>query len=414
MTPAARLSAVQEILGAWQQEDIPADRVVETWGRNHRFAGSKDRAAIAERVFATFRRRRDIAEYMGSDDPRALVIGGLRVIDGLAPAELGGYFGGTYGLPILTDAETIQLARPVPAIGRNLPDWIEPMVEASLGPRLDAECATLLSRAPVDLRVNRLKATREEARGRLALQGIATSLCARAPDGLRLEKPVRLDHLDLMQDGWIEPQDEASQIVSRLIDARPGQRVLDLCAGAGGKSLALAAIMNNSGEIWAADIDPRRLERLDPRSYRAGARIIRISSPQGLYHRVVVDAPCSGSGTWRRAPDARWRLTPQRLDRWQASQKSLLRRAADLVEPGGRLIYITCSWLTAENQDPVMAFLGERSDYRALDWRTIYQDTIGLPVPDGDDSGPFLTLSTAQHGTDGFFVAILGRDGQTG
>jgi 16S rRNA (cytosine967-C5)-methyltransferase len=409
MTPQARLAAAIEIMGLWREGLGPADRIVETWGRNHRYAGSKDRSAIAERVFSTFRRYGDIADYMGDDRPRALILGGLRVVDGLTSSDIAALCSGAYGPAPLSDDEGQTLARDCTGHGLNLPLWLEPMARASLGPALEAEMTALSARAPVDLRVNRLKATRTEAKGRLVAEGIETEFCPISPDGLRLDRPRKLDALDLVQEGWLEPQDEGSQIASLLVDARPGHRVLDLCAGAGGKSLALAAIMQNSGEIHADDSDRRRLSKLDARAYRAGARNIRVTPPHGLYDRVVVDAPCSGSGTWRRSPDARFRLTPSQLDQWRLAQTSLLARAADLVRPQGRLIYITCSWLKSENSDQVEAYLSQRPDFQALDGAKIYAEVMGKPLPDGAQAGHSVALSTARHGTDGFFVAILSR-----
>jgi len=411
MTPAARLGAAIDILTQWAGSDTPADRLIDDWGRRHRFAGSKDRAAIAERVYAIFRRRREIETQMGRSDPRAWVLGSLRVIDGLAAEQAAELCGGRFAPDPLSDDEIGRIAAPVVAVDANLPDWLVGPAHGSFGTRFDAEMAAMGARATADLRVNRLRAGVDEVVERLARQDIATKPGRWSPDCLHLDKARRLDGMDLFLDGWVEAQDEGSQLAALLVDARPGMRVLDLCAGAGGKSLALAAIMDNQGEITADDSDARRLDRLGPRAYRAGAKIIRIARPTGLYDRVLIDAPCSGSGTWRRSPDARWRLSPDKLAGYLRAQASLLARAADAVRPGGRLVYVTCSWLIAENSDQVATFLSARPDFFAVDAAGIWHSVIGdaRPCPTSAAAGPSLTLSTDEHGTDGFFISVMER-----
>jgi 16S rRNA (cytosine967-C5)-methyltransferase len=411
VTPGARLSAAIEILADWQKFDGPVERVIESWGRAHRFAGSKDRAAIAERVYAVFRRRGDLVGFMADDAPRALVLGSVRLIDGLDLDAINALCAMPHAPAPPNADERSRLGQAVPEAGLNLPEWLVPFAIKAFGSQAADEMAAMGRRAPFDLRVNRLNADRETIRHRLAQSNVAAEPCRFVPDGLRLEKNIRLDALDVMQDGSIEPMDEGSQLAAVLVDARPGQRVLDLCAGAGGKALALAAIMGNQGEIHADDRDAKRLTKLDARAWRAGARNISVTKPSGLYDRVLVDAPCSGSGTWRRSVDARWRLTPATLSAYGRAQEDLLIKAADLTRPGGLLIYVTCSWIAAENQDRVEKFLTTRPDFTALSWRVVHADTLGgqCAIPDAPDDTPFLSLSTARHDTDGFFIAILKR-----
>ncbi len=411
MTPGARLSAAIEILADWQKFDGPVERVIEAWGRAHRFAGSKDRAAIAERVYGVFRRRGDIVGLMADDAPRALVLGSLRVIDGLDIHAINALCAMPYAPPPLQSDEIQRFEQAVPDAGMNLPDWLVPFAVDAFGPTALDEMAAMARRAPFDLRVNRLNTDRETVRVGLAQLNILSDYCRYVPDGLRLEKHIRLDGLDLMQDGAIEPMDEGSQLAALLVDARPGQRVLDLCAGAGGKALALAAMMGNQGEIHADDRDVKRLTKLDARAWRAGARNISVTKPSGLYDRVLVDAPCSGSGTWRRSVDARWRLTPATLAAYGRAQEDLLIKAADLTRPGGLLVYVTCSWIAAENQDRVEKFLATRPDFAPVPWRAVHARALveNGAIPDVPDDTPFLSLSTARHDTDGFFIAILKR-----
>jgi 16S rRNA (cytosine967-C5)-methyltransferase len=413
VTPGARLSAAIEILTDWQKFDGPVERVIDAWGRAHRFAGSKDRAAIAERVYGVFRRRGDVVGLMADETPRALVLGSLRVIDGLDVEAINALCAMPHAPAPLQADEILQLEQAVPVAGMNLPDWLVPYATEAFGSRALDEMAAMARRAPFDLRVNRLNTDRETVRQRLAQLAIASIACRYVPDGLRLEKHIRLDGLDLMQDGSIEPMDEGSQLAALLVDARPGQRVLDLCAGAGGKALALAAIMGNQGEIHADDRDAKRLAKLDARAWRAGARIISVTKPSGLYDRVLVDAPCIGSGTWRRSVDARWRLTPATLAAYGRAQEDLLIKAADLTRPGGLLVYVTCSWIAAENQGRVEKFLATRSDFTAQSWRAVHADALGdaCMMPDLSDDSRYLSLSTARHDTDGFFIAILKRSG---
>ena len=275
--------------------------------------------------------------------------------------------------------------------------------------------AALAGAAPVDLRVNALKASRDSAQAALAEAGIAALPTPWSPLGLRLAAPVPLDTMAPFRDGLIEVQDEGSQLLALVAAAQPGETVIDLCAGAGGKALALAAAMGNEGRILACDVSAARLQRMVPRLRRSGATIIEArpgdarallaegADPADLADLVFVDVPCSGTGVWRRAPEDRWRLTQERLDGLVADQRAILAAAASLVRPGGRLVYATCSLLAAENADIVDAFLATGPGFRRGDARA------ALPVrPAGD--GPDLVLTPHRHGTDGVYAALLLRD----
>jgi 16S rRNA (cytosine967-C5)-methyltransferase len=266
--------------------------------------------------------------------------------------------------------------------------------------------------APVDLRVNTLKATRDEAAAALAQAGVETAPTPYSPVGLRLAGRANIAGLAAYRDGLVEVQDESSQLASLLVGARPDMRVLDLCAGGGGKTLALAAAMGNRGGILACDTDAKRLARLAPRLARSGARIVKTQAlgtgkrndTLGAFDRVLVDAPCSGSGTWRRHPDARWRLTPAMLAGYRAAQASLLRDAAAHVRPNGRLVYAVCSILPGEGAAQVEAFLAANKGWRVLPADKAWREALGTKAP---FDGPYMLLTPHRHRADGFFAAVL-------
>jgi len=286
-----------------------------------------------------------------------------------------------------------------------------------LGDEAARELAALLEPAPVDLRVNRLKGTRDQARLALAEEDVETAPTALSPDGLRLTARRSLPSLKAFNEGLIEVQDEGSQIAALLVDARPEQMVADYCAGGGGKTLAMAATMRNRGRIIACDTDERRLAAIGPRLARAGVTIAEGALldeegqgeglDAGAFDRVLVDAPCSGTGAWRRSPDAKWRFTEDDLKHEIARQRAILAAAADLPKPdGGRLIYVTCSLLRSENEAQIEWFLAARPDYALLPVGDIWADAVGGAMPGAGDT---LRLSPARTGTDGFFVAIMER-----
>ena len=292
-----------------------------------------------------------------------------------------------------------------------------PNFERVFGEELEREMAALNAGAPIDLRVNLLKADREAARRALAVEGIAAEPTPWSSIGLRLMERVPLGGLAAVKDGLVEVQDEGSQIAALLVDARPGMRVVDFCAGAGGKTLALAAQMANHGKLIACDVSARRLEKGARRLRRAGVdnverRVLTserdkwVKRQAGGFDRVLVDAPCLGTGTWRRNPGYKWRVTPEELAGLIVRQQQILNSAARLVRPGGRLVYATCSVLHEENEAQADAFLAASPEFSVVPAAKVWHEAIGGVAPGGER---FLRLTPARHGTDGFFVAIFER-----
>ena len=414
MTPAARLQMAIEILEGLEKTAQPTDRFLRSWFRNRRFAGSKDRRAIAEQVFTVQRRRAHLAHRMGGDTPRALMIASL--LEG--GADIPALFTGGYGPAPLTDGEHAAIAvvpAPVPSwVQGEYPQWLEGELTRAFGDRLLEEMTAFIARAPTDSRVNMLKAGREEVIAALTGEGITCAPAPYAPHGIRITgDAVNLSKSALFESGAFEFQDEAAQIAADLCGAQPGMRVLDLAAGAGGKSLALAASMQNQGEILACDVRGEALFELEKRAARAGATIIKTLpldhfQPGGLFDIVFVDAPCSGTGTWRRQPELRWRLTSARLAELTALQDRLLDQAASLVRPGGRLVYATCSVLGCENQDRVAAFRACHPGFGVLNLAENWPKIREGRQPPGL-AGDF-RASPATTGTDGFYCAALRRE----
>ena len=387
MTPSARVQAAIEVLDlvidAARERRAPADRIVTEWFRTRRFAGSKDRRAVRELLFRAIRACGPVPE-----NGRAAMLRLVEDDPSLAPL----FDGSRHGPEPMRDGEPV-------AEGGSAPAWLEKRLVAS---GMDgAELSALLDRAPLDLRVNSLRGT--------APQLPETGAPTHARLGLRYPPGTQVEQWDAWRDGAIEVQDTASQLVCEAVNARPGENVIDLCAGAGGKTLALAAAMENRGRLLACDVDRARLSRLAPRAERAGATMIeaRLLNPgqeramledwQGAADAVLVDAPCSGSGTWRRNPEARWRLDEVELERITRLQQHVLNLAAGLVRPGGRLFYVVCSVLDDEGPDQVAHFLAANPDWQAAS-----------PVlPTGNARGQGWRLTPFHDETDGFFVACL-------
>jgi 16S rRNA (cytosine967-C5)-methyltransferase len=415
MTPAARVQATIEILQELEATALPADRFLRDWFRRRRYAGSKDRAAIAERVFDVLRHRNSFAWRMQSDSPRTLVIASL-LHEGQSADSIRELFSGDgYGPQPLSEAETHAVDSPPQGepplrVHGEYPHWLEPELKRAFGEQLLEELRALRTRAPIDLRVNTLKANREDVLKQLCIEEYDANATRYSPLGIRIPAGASgLEKMKLFTSGAFELQDEASQIAALLVDAKPGMRVLDLAAGAGGKSLALAAQMQNQGEIVASDIDAGRLRQLATRAERANTTIIHASSPAGVFDRVLVDAPCSGTGTWRRQPELRWRLTPERLESLRKTQASLLDDGARFTSPGGRLIYTTCSLLPSENEDQIAAFLARNPDFSIMRARALWPESVGTDPPHG--LSDFFKASPLKTATDGFFTAVLERIG---
>lgn len=404
MTPAARLAAAIDILSALEKTAEPADKVVREFFRARRYAGSKDRAAVAERVFIVLRHRYSYAWRMQGDDARRLVIAAV-LAEGADANEL--FTGAQYAPPALSDEERAAIAAPpreAPLhVAGEFPQWLQPELTKAFGPDVLPEMQAMLARAPIDIRANTLKTTRDALAAALASEGFTTEPTPHSPWGLRLSgaTTAKLSASPLFLAGHFEFQDEAAQLAALFCAMKPGSRVLDFAAGGGGKTLALAAAMQNQGELVAHDIDPGRLAMLTPRAARAGATNITTTTvPSGSFDLVLLDSPCSGTGTWRRQPELRWRTTPERLATFTALQSRLLDEASAFVAPGGRLVYATCSILPCEDEDQITAFLARHTDFAPL-----RADEI-LSAP---GAGAFFRASPHTTGTDGFFTAILQR-----
>ncbi len=431
MIPAAHLSAAIEILQLIGERRRPAQDVLKEWGVAHRFAGSKDRAQIASLVFDALRKRASAAYVMGEETPRAILLGALREARGLSLVAVAALFSGEGHAPSpLTEDERARyesstLADAPAHVQGDYPQWLASRLEAALGDKAPLEGAALAERAPIDLRVNILKCTRDEAQKKLAhLHAEPTPY---SPLGLRLRAgadgrgPV-LSAEPAFIKGLVETQDEGSQLAALLCGAAPGEQILDLCAGGGGKTLALAAQMHNRGQIYAHDADGRRLAPIFMRLERAGARNVQVRAPKGeadvlpdLEGRcdlVLIDAPCTGTGTWRRHPDAKWRLAPGAIDQRLKEQSELLKAAPRYVKPGGRIAYVTCSLLREENEDQIDAFLAARPNFTALSAEeTAARAHLAELSRFASPHGFGLRFSPLASGTDGFFVALAQRAG---
>ncbi len=410
MTPAARLQAAIDVLGALEKTDQPADRLIRDYFRARRYAGSKDRAAVAERVYLILRHRFSLAWAMEDDAPRALVLASVLRESG-DPDTL--FTGQPYAPAPVTDAERKRMAaregEPPLHVEGEYPAFLDPELARAFGADVLRQMAALQLRAPTDLRVNTLKAGRDEVRALLQGQGYDAAPTPFSPLGIRIETGgAGLDRTKAFEAGLFEFQDEAAQIAAILVAPRPRERILDMAAGAGGKSLALAALADNEAEIVASDIRANALAQLHLRALRAGARIEVQPEPRGTFDAVLLDAPCSGTGTWRRQPELRWKLTPKVLAQRIALQDELLERAAALVKPGGRLIYATCSVLPGENEDRVAAFRVRHPAFAAVSADGIWRRETGAEPPPG--LAEDFRASPLTSGTDGFFTAILRRD----
>lgn len=431
MTPAARISAAIEVLADIDTRRRPASDALKDWGLSHRFAGSKDRAAIASLVYDTLRRKASANWLMGAETPRATILGMLKMQRHLDVSAIESLFsGGRFAPEPLTVEETScllsgSIADAPAAVAGDFPEWIEPSLSRAFGADIVAELQALAERAPLDLRVNTLKAGREDLKN--ALHHLPLQDTPHSPVGLRImpsedqRGPAIQSEPEFLK-GELEIQDEGSQLAAFLTAVRSGEQVVDLCAGGGGKTLALAAQMNNSGQIYATDSDQRRLAPIHERLERAGIRNVQVRTPRGKADAVtdlegqidcvVVDAPCTGTGTWRRNPDAKWRLRPGSLSTRLAEQIVVLDRAAMLVKAGGRIVYITCSVLPEENDDNIAAFLGRHSGFISIPGGEVLERALLARLADKlrmTQHG--LQMSPLRTGTDGFYLAVLQRRG---
>jgi 16S rRNA (cytosine967-C5)-methyltransferase len=428
MTPGARVAAAIEVLAEIDAERRPAADTLKTWGLAHRFAGAGDRAAIAGLVYDALRRMASAAFLLDSERPRAVVLGMLRLERKLDTAAIARLFDGSrYAPSPLDEAEHAALAGATlagapPWIAGDYPEWLDPRLARVFGEVRAEEGAALASRAPLDLRVNSLKSDRASALAALAhLDAAATRW---SPLGLRIvlgadAKSPGIHAEPAFIKGWIELQDEGSQLAALLSGAKPDEWAVDLCAGAGGKTLALAAMMDNRGELIATDDDKRRLAPIHARIARSGAHIIDVRTPRGeadvlanlaaSADLVLIDAPCTGIGAWRRHPDAKWRIRPGALEVRIDEQAALIECAASLIKPQGRIVYVTCSLLREENQDQVQGFLARHPDFAAVPAAEVVRP---LAEPEAFCSAVLVSpegvlMTPRRTGTDGFFVSVL-------
>ena len=427
MNPGARLSAAIEILDVIEMQRRPAADALRDWGTAHRYAGSKDRAAIGSLVYDSLRVKSSAAHVMGSDSPRAVLLGALRELRGTEVSAIAALCTGeTYAPAPLSDEEIGRLTDGTldgapDHVRGDYPEWLAASFAAAFGAAAAEEGRALARRAPVDLRVNRLKVDRDKALRSLAhLHPAATG---HARDGIRISvgedgRAPALAAETAYVKGFVEVQDEGSQVAALLSGAKPGMQVLDLCAGSGGKTLALASMMENKGQIFATDLDGRRLMPIYDRLARAGVRNVQVRAPKGRqtalddlqarFDVVFVDAPCTGTGTWRRNPDAKWRLRPGALEERIKAQDEILATAVSCVKPGGRLVYATCSVLREENEDRLAKLIAGHPGLLPLDAGHMAREA-GMPelAECASPHGPGLRLSPLRCDTDGFGVAIL-------
>ncbi|MGA7942166.1 MAG: RsmB/NOP family class I SAM-dependent RNA methyltransferase [Bradyrhizobium sp.] len=429
MTPAARLSAAIELIETIDDQRVPAAKALKEWGTAHRFAGSGDRAAISGLVWDVLRRRASIAWIMESDTARARLLGMLKLERGLDADAIAALCDGSRFAPApITEAErsaltSNSLAKAPAHVAGDYPEWLDPYFAEVFADDRVAEATAMASRAPLDLRVNTLKAKPEKVLASIAHLGAMPTRWS--PIGLRIELGADARNPGIHAEeafikGQIEVQDEGSQLAALLSAAKPGEQVIDLCAGAGGKTLALAAQMQGKGRLIATDHDKRQLAPIHERLSRAGIHNCDVRTPKGegdalsdirsSADLVMIDAPCTGTGTWRRNPDAKWRMRPGALEIRLKDQAEVLDRAAALVKPGGRIAYITCSVLVPENGGQIRAFVARHPDFSVIP----PSETVTALWDKADDfaaatlqSAEGLLMTPRRTGTDGFFVSVL-------
>lgn len=426
MRLGGRLAGAIEVLGDIEARRRPVADALKDWGLSHRFAGSGDRSAVGNIVYDALRMKLSHAWLMDSDDACALGYAVMYRQWGMTPEGLASELDGDKFAPTPLSAECLHafssrsLDAAEPFIQADIPQWVVSAFERNFGDDWLAEARALATRPSLDLRVNTLKANRDKVLR--ALEEAGAELAQIAPQGLRIppgEGPSRLPNVTAelsFQKGWFEVQDEGSQIVSALVQAREGEQVLDYCAGGGGKTLALAAEMNNKGQVHAFDADRKRLAPIIERLKRAGTRNVQVHESEksmksnlGRFDRVLVDAPCTGTGTWRRRPDTKWRLTQKNLDERIGQQREALAAAAHYVRPGGYLAYITCSVLPEENQDQIAHFTAS-GEFEAVSAHDGWQQLFGASqTPPRFSLSAGLTLTPASTDTDGFYFCLTRR-----
>ncbi|MBI3505419.1 MAG: RsmB/NOP family class I SAM-dependent RNA methyltransferase [Proteobacteria bacterium] len=439
MTPGGRAAAAIDILDQIIATRTPADRLANDYFRSRRYIGSKDRTAVQAIVYGCLRHRAQLEWWLArvrdgarrepfAPNGRAWAIAYLAILQKIPPDKIASTFSGEqYDPPPLSRGElaavealsgrSIEHPEQGEAVRANIPAWIVERFRQRFGDDHAREMAAFTEEAPLDMRANILKTDRRKLRGLLAGIGIETEPTRLSPWGLRAATRSALMASAPYKDGLVEVQDEGSQLVALLAAAEPGMRVCDFCAGAGGKTLAIAATMGNKGQIAACDVSAKRLEATGQRLRRAGVFNVErttladerdnwVKKHKGFYDRVLVDAPCTGTGTWRRNPDARWTLREPEIAELADKQHRILDSAARLVKPGGRLIYATCSLLADENEVQADAFAAAHPEFMPVPVPDIWAKVATVPCP---TAGPYLTLNPARDRTDGFFVAVFER-----
>lgn len=428
MRHAAQLQATIELLDQIAETKYPADRIMSTYFKQHRYIGSKDKAAISENLYTILRNKMRFEYILNSKDlgvhSRMLVALLLKMDDGDLYTT---FDGDKYSPKRLKPGQLerfseldLNVIDAAPLNTRlNVPEWIAPKLEKALGDRYEQEMIATNQRATTDIRVNTLKSSIAPVEQALADVGYVAHKTDLSPWAIRFDKRAALFGLPAFKQGWFEIQDEGSQLLALLTGAKPGQKIVDFCAGAGGKTIAMAAMMENKGTIYACDVHTKRLEQLGKRTKRSGVHNVRthvLSSEHDKWVKkhaeyadtVLIDAPCTGTGTWRRSPDSRWNLAQENLDNLVALQQSIMQSAKRLVKPGGLLLYATCSLLEEENEEQVLKFLESNPDFSP--------ESFEIPQPLSEyperfiNAGHEIRTFPGLTQTDGFYVASLRRD----
>lgn len=428
MTPSARIAGLIDLLDIVLQAHIPMDVTAGDWFRHKKYIGSKDRAEIAERLYRIMRHRARYSWWLKQsklgETARNFVLTDCAFHDDRAEERLFDGNGGQYATEALNEEEQAYLkglhgksieSDDMPqAVRLEIPDWAEKRMIKRFGDALEDEARAMMQPAGLNLRVNTIKSDRNAAIESLGKDGVTVEPTQFSPHGLQVIGKPYLAKTKAFAKGWVEIQDEGSQLIALACGAKPGMRVLDYCAGGGGKTLALAAEMKNKGSIVAADLDARRLERGRKRYRKADMHNVELRPLQDEQTKkwfkrqketmdvVLVDAPCSSSGTWRRNPDLRWNFYGPSLEEIKAIQTDILSKVGKCVKVGGRLVYATCSLFEEENEEQIEAFLSQNPDFKVLPLSQALPKDSALPCPD-----PYLKLSPHQSGTDGFFCAVL-------
>lgn len=429
MQDGGRISAAIEVLADVISTRNSVKGAVRNWGRNARYAGSKDRAWISGLVLESLRRKNSASWIMNSDSPRSIVLGTLRIAWNWSVFDIEDAFDATYApFQKLTENEKHILERktieeaPVHIQG-DYPAWLSENISRVFETEEVAECQALAQRADVGLRINTLKISSEDFSRKFGkTSGVASLLLTNAyriPATAPTTKGTSLDRIPAYSKGFVEVQDEGSQISVCSVNAKPGEKVLDYCAGAGGKTLALAAMMSDTGSIYAHDRNPRRLSMMLPRLKKSGAKTIELitrgelQSKEGEFDCVLADVPCTGTGTWRRKPESKWLLTKTALKKRIAEQNQIIRSSSKYVKPGGRLIYITCSFLKEEAEDRIKEFLSSHSEFTYIDAAKeatssgqLTEHGAKLVLRSKTEFGG-VRLTPRRANTDGFFFVVL-------